>query len=100
MHILRSLHTIALLIATGAILSSCASDDPSQDGRHQAPITVKLTLATTPMASQSRAVWTDPNAADGEMMHTAYVVMADESGRVTNIIAVKPSDESEREVID
>lgn len=99
MHFLRTLHIIAILIAAGAILSACASDDPNQDGHRKSSITVRLALATTPMANQSRSAWTDPNAADGEMMHSAYVVMANESGRVTNIIAVKPNAESEHEVI-
>ncbi len=81
------------------LLASCAADTSAPDvAKH--PVRLRLELAAATTAADTRA-WTDPNADDGEMMKSAYVVMVNNTDRtVADIIHVQPNaTESEREVV-
>lgn len=83
-----------------AMITACSTDTSLPDVPHT-PVALRLVLGTASTSVDTRAAWNDPNAADGEMMKTAYVVMVNNTSRqVTHIVPVIPSaTESEQEVV-
>ncbi len=81
-------------------LAACSTDTSLPDVPKKT-VRLRLVLGTATTAIDTRATWNDPNAADGEMMKTAYVVMVNNASRtVTDIIPVTPTaTESEQEVV-
>lgn len=96
------MHRIFSIFTSLLLLAACSSEQPDSPDRvpeGSTHVQLSLSPALLGVGNQSRA-WTDANAQDGEMMHKATVIVADDKDKVALIRYISPQTESERELID